>query len=219
MHQHTKPPGRGTGKTLLPMQASLELLQMHQLVPMHRPSIDALAALVGAATKAPADAAVSQVGAPAASVDAPCAIDAPLAGESEVVPPATRGSFLLDAMIERDRERPEIKKQEKAAENEIKKQEKAALNDKARKDVVKTPEKKICKLHIKAAGATLAKKVGNAGLPKAKKACVNHEASRCQYLARSAGPSKGFAYGAGKEYPTSAKAMIAANAWLKRQSV
>ena len=89
--------------------------------------VDALAALVGAATKAPADTAVSQVGAPAALVThdgAPPQVDAPQVGAPQV--DATRGASLLDAMIERDRERSEIKKQEKAAENEIKKQEKAA---------------------------------------------------------------------------------------------
>ena len=136
-------------------------------------------------------------------------------------PSSTRGASLLDALLERDRERAEIKKQE----TEIKKKEKAAEKDaearKARgnpseKVVAKSPEKNGKLPIAKAAGAKLAKKVGNADLPK-KKVSLNHEASRSQYLARSAGPSKGFAYGAGKEYPTPAKAMIAAKARLKQQ--
>ena len=162
--------------------------------PIDAAHVDAPAALVDAAAKAPADAAVSQV-------------DAPQVGAPQVASPATRGSCLLDAMIERDRERSEIKKQEKVAEKDA---------EKARKAVGKAPEK-TCKLPIaKAAGAKLAKKVGNADLPK-KKVNLNHEASRSQYLARSAGPSKSFAYGAGKEYSTAAKAMAAAKVWLQRQ--
>ena len=136
-------------------------------------------------------------------------------------PSSTRGASLLDALLERDRERAEIKKQE----TEIKKKEKAAEKDaearKARgnpseKTVAKSPEKNGKLPIAKAAGAKLAKKVGKTDPPK-KKTCVNHEASRSQYLARSAGPSKSFAYGAGKEYSTAAKAMAAAKVWLQRQ--
>jgi len=190
------------------------------------------------------------VGAPA-RVDAPAPIDAPNvdapaldapaldaahvdaaqsmqqlvpAGAASMVaepPSSTRGASLLDALLERDRERAEIKKQE----TEIKKKEKAAEKDaearKARgnpseKVVAKSPEKNGKLPIAKAAGAKLAKKVGKTDPPK-KKTCVNHEASRSQYLARSAGPSKSFAYGAGKEYSTAAKAMAAAKAWLQRQ--
>lgn len=171
--------------------------------PIDAAHVDAPAALVDAAAIAPADAApVSQV-------------DAPQVGAPQVASPATRGSFLLDAMLERDRERSEIKKQEKAAEKDAEKARKVA--GKQSEKAVGTAPEKNCKLPIaKAAGAKLAKKVGNADLPK-KKVSLNHEASRSQYLARSAGPSKSFAYGAGKEYSTPTKAMIAAKSWLKQQ--
>ena len=128
----------------------------------------------------------------------------------------------MDALLERDRERAEIKKQEA----EIKKKDKAAEKaaEKAagedaeikKKTVAKSPEKNGKPPIAKAAGAKLAKKVGKTDPPK-KKTCVNHEASRSQYLARSTGPSKSFAYGAGKGYSTAAKAMAAAKVWLQRQ--
>jgi hypothetical protein len=175
-------------------------------------------ALVGAPALVDArvDAQLELVPAPvdAPNVDAPAPFDAPSS--------STRGAELLEAMLERDRERAVIKKQEA----EIKKLEKAAEKDAealkaggnpSAKAVCKS-QGKDCKLPVaKAAGAKLAKKVGNADPPQ-KKACVNHEASRSQYLARSAGgPSKSFAYGAGKDYSTGAKAMAAAKAWLQRQ--
>ena len=137
-------------------------------------------------------------------------------------PSSTRGAGLMDALLERDRERAEIKKQE----TEIKKKDKAAEKaaEKAagedaeikKKTVAKSPEKNGKPPIAKTAGAKLAKKVGKTDPPK-KKTCVNHEASRSQYLARSAGPSKSFAYGAGKGYSTAAKAMAAAKVWLQRQ--
>ena len=61
--------------------------------------------------------------------------------------------------------------------------------------------------------------------PKPQKQCVNHEASRSQYLARSASNgSKTFkngvdSKGVAREYSTSNKAKAAATAWLAKQKV
>ena len=61
--------------------------------------------------------------------------------------------------------------------------------------------------------------------PKPQKQCVNHEATRSQWLARSAyNGSKSFKYGVDskgvtREYSTSSKAKAAATAWLSRQKV
>ena len=131
-------------------------------------------------------------------------------------PSSTRGATLLDALLERDRERAEVKKQEKAAEKERVAAEKAAEKDaEARKCIGKNGIDKI-PIALRPAKKVQEPKVVDP--PKKEKTiCVNHEASRTQYLARSAGPSKSFAYGVGKEYKTGDKALNAAKAWLQRQ--
>ena len=176
---------------------------------------------------------------PAAPIDAPAPVDAPTdaapapadgaqsmqvipAGAAALVhepPSSTRGATLLDALLERDRERAEVKKQEKVAEKERVAAEKAAEKDaEARKCIGKNG---IDKIPIAKKVQEPTKKVQEPKVvdpPKKEKTiCVNHEASRTQYLARSAGPSKGFPYGAGKEYKTADKALTAAKAWLQRQ--
>jgi len=125
-------------------------------------------------------------------------------------PRPTMGNRLLDAMVERDRE--------KAKERADK--QKAA---KKKASVAEVPESAATPKQKK----PCARAAVDSGLkkPKQQRPSASHEASRNQWLARSAfDGSKSFRYGVNElgkkyEFTTESKAHAAANAWLAKKKV
>ena len=140
----------------------------------------------------------------------------------------TMGNMLLDAMIQRDQEKAKERAEKQREERAEKQKAKAAaaLEQKAKAaaapelpaKAAAAPAAATPELPISAATPEKPPKKAPPKPPKPQKPGVSHEASRSQWLARSANNgSKSFKYGAKREFLTDSKAKAAAEAWLAEQ--